>query len=208
MLNKSIIMRQFGLVPYEDILSKMHVFTQNRSLNTFDEVWFVEHPCVFTKGQSCKDEYISCGDIPVIQSDRGGKITYHGPGQQIMYVMLDLKRIKINVRELVTILENIVMKTLLYFKIKSHLLQNAPGVYVNNNKICSLGLRVHRGCSFHGLALNVNMDLEPFSRIKPCGYSNLKMTQVNVLNPKISLNDIQSVLIRFFCEKLDVVLNV
>ncbi|HIE4543469.1 TPA: lipoyl(octanoyl) transferase LipB [Providencia rettgeri] len=181
----------------------MHQFTEERTENTCDEVWLVEHPRVFTQGQAGKAEHVLApGDIPVIQSDRGGQVTYHGPGQQVMYVMLNLKRNKIGVRELVTELENTVVNTLAHFNIAAYPRPDAPGVYVNGDKICSLGLRIRQGCSFHGLALNISMDLEPFNRINPCGYSELKMTQVSDLAPNVSLSDVQPVLIRQFCDTL------
>ncbi|WP_442958730.1 MULTISPECIES: lipoyl(octanoyl) transferase LipB [unclassified Providencia] len=181
----------------------MHQFTEERTENTCDEVWLVEHPRVFTQGQAGKAEHVLApGDIPVIQSDRGGQVTYHGPGQQVMYVMLNLKRNKIGVRELVTALENTVVNTLAHFNIAAYPRPDAPGVYVNGDKICSLGLRIRQGCSFHGLALNISMDLEPFNRINPCGYSELKMTQVSDLAPNVPLSDVQPVLIRQFCDTL------
>ncbi|HFF1656074.1 MULTISPECIES: lipoyl(octanoyl) transferase LipB [Providencia] len=181
----------------------MHQFTECRTAKTLDEIWLVEHPRVFTQGQAGKAEHVLApGDIPVIQSDRGGQVTYHGPGQQVMYVMLDLKRNKIGVRELVTALENTVVNTLAHFNIEAYPRPDAPGVYVNGEKICSLGLRIRQGCSFHGLALNIDMDLEPFNRINPCGYSELKMTQVCDLAPKVSLSDVQPVLISQFCDTL------
>lgn len=203
MSERSIIIRQLGLAPYQIISDAMHQFTERRTPETCDEIWLVEHPRVFTQGQAGKAEHVLApGDIPVIQSDRGGQVTYHGPGQQVMYVMLDLKRNKLGVRELVTALENTVVNTLANFHIDAYPRPDAPGVYVNGDKICSLGLRIRKGCSFHGLALNIDMDLEPFNRINPCGYSELKMTQVSDLAPKVSLSDVQPVLIRQFCDTL------
>ncbi|ENR5392079.1 TPA: lipoyl(octanoyl) transferase LipB [Providencia rettgeri] len=200
---RAIIVRQLGLAPYRQVSDAMHQFTEHRMPETCDEIWLVEHPRVFTQGQAGKAEHVLApGDIPVIQSDRGGQVTYHGPGQQVMYVMLDLKRNKIGVRELVTALENTVVNTLAHFNIAAYPRPDAPGVYVNGDKICSLGLRIRQGCSFHGLALNIDMDLEPFNRINPCGYSELKMTQVSDLAPKVSLSDVQPVLIRQFCDTL------
>ncbi|MBQ0366374.1 lipoyl(octanoyl) transferase LipB [Providencia rettgeri] len=200
---RTIIIRQLGITPYQQVSDAMHQFTGCRTPETCDEIWLVEHPRVFTQGQAGKAEHVLApGDIPVIQSDRGGQVTYHGPGQQIMYVMLDLKRNKIGVRELVTALENTVVNTLAHFNIAAYPRPDAPGVYVNGDKICSLGLRIRQGCSFHGLALNIDMDLEPFNRINPCGYSELKMTQVSDLAPKVSLSDVQPVLIRQFCDTL------
>lgn len=138
----------------------------------------------------------------VIQSDRGGQVTYHGPGQQVMYVMVDLKRAKIGVRQLVTAIENTVIETLAHFNIDSHARPDAPGVYVEQQKICSLGLRIRRGCSFHGLALNIAMDLEPFQRINPCGYAGMQMTQVSALQPGVTVADVQPVLVREFTRQL------
>ncbi|EBU4540148.1 lipoyl(octanoyl) transferase LipB, partial [Salmonella enterica] len=144
-----------------------------------DEIWLVEHYPVFTQGQAGKAEHILMpGDIPVVQSDRGGQVTYHGPGQQVMYVLLNLKRRKLGVRDLVTLLEQTVVNTLAEIGIEAHPRADAPGVYVGEKKICSLGLRIRRGCSFHGLALNVNMDLSPFLRINPCGYAGMEMAKI------------------------------
>ena len=199
MSDRCITIRQLGLAPYQTVSDAMHQFTEERTQNTCDEIWLVEHPRVFTQGQAGKAEHVLApGDIPVVQSDRGGQVTYHGPGQQVMYVMLDLKRNKIGVRELVSALENTVVNTLAHFNIAAYPRPDA----VNGDKICSLGLRIRQGCSFHGLALNIDMDLEPFNRINPCGYSELKMTQVSDLAPKVSVSDVQPVLIRQFCDTL------
>ncbi|HGS6421611.1 TPA: lipoyl(octanoyl) transferase LipB, partial [Klebsiella variicola subsp. variicola] len=139
------------------------------------------------QGQAGKAEHVLVpGDIPVIQSDRGGQVTYHGPGQQVMYVLLDLKRRKLGVRELVTLLEQTVVNTLAEYSIESHPRADAPGVYVGERKICSLGLRIRKGCSFHGLALNIAMDLTPFLRINPCGYAGMEMTQMRQWQPAAS----------------------
>lgn len=181
----------------------MHNFTEFRTDTTPDEIWLVEHQHVFTQGQAGKAEHVLMpGDIPVIQSDRGGQVTYHGPGQQVMYVMVDLKRAKIGVRQLVTAIENTVIETLAHFNIDSHARPDAPGVYVEQQKICSLGLRIRRGCSFHGLALNIAMDLEPFQRINPCGYAGMQMTQVSALQPGVTVADVQPVLVREFTRQL------
>jgi len=174
-----ILVRHLGLQPYEPVSQAMHDFTDSRDDNTPDEIWLVEHQPVFTQGQAGKAEHVLVpGDIPVIQSDRGGQVTYHGPGQQVMYVLLNLKRRKLGVRELVTLLEQTVVDTLAEYGIDAHPRADAPGVYVGEMKICSLGLRIRKGCSFHGLALNVNMDLSPFLRINPCGYAGMEMTQM------------------------------
>ncbi len=179
MYQDKILVRHLGLQPYEPVSQAMHDFTDSRDDSTPDEIWLVEHLPVFTQGQAGKAEHLlMTGDIPVIQSDRGGQVTYHGPGQQVMYVLLNLKRRKLGVRELVTLLEQTVVNTLAEYGIDAHPRADAPGVYVGEMKICSLGLRIRKGCSFHGLALNINMDLAPFQRINPCGYAGMEMTQV------------------------------
>lgn len=180
MYQDKILVRHLGLQPYEPVSQAMHDFTDSRDENTPDEIWLVEHLPVFTQGQAGKAEHVLVpGDIPVIQSDRGGQVTYHGPGQQVMYVLLNLKRRKLGVRELVTLLEQTVVDTLAEYGIDAHPRADAPGVYVGEMKICSLGLRIRKGCSFHGLALNINMDLSPFLRINPCGYAGMEMTQMH-----------------------------
>ncbi|WP_320722813.1 lipoyl(octanoyl) transferase LipB [Enterobacter sp. 262D3] len=179
MYQDKILVRHLGLQPYEPVSQAMHDFTDSRDDSTPDEIWLVEHLPVFTQGQAGKAEHLlMTGDIPVIQSDRGGQVTYHGPGQQVMYVLLNLKRRKLGVRELVTLLEQTVVNTLAEYGIDAHPRADAPGVYVGEMKICSLGLRIRKGCSFHGLALNINMDLAPFQRINPCGYAGMGMTQM------------------------------
>ncbi|WP_139299110.1 lipoyl(octanoyl) transferase LipB [Vibrio vulnificus] len=160
----------------------MHEFTDTRNEETPDEVWLVEHNPVFTQGQAGKAEHLlNTGDIPVVQSDRGGQVTYHGPGQLVAYFLINLRRKKLGVRDLVTTIENLVINTLKAYNIDSAARPDAPGVYVDGRKICSLGLRIRKGCSFHGLALNVNMDLSPFLRINPCGYQGMEMVQVSEL---------------------------
>ncbi|WP_145564158.1 lipoyl(octanoyl) transferase LipB [Yersinia aldovae] len=199
----TIILRQLGLQPYAPVSQAMHNFTEFRTDATPDEIWLVEHQHVFTQGQAGKAEHILMpGDIPVIQSDRGGQVTYHGPGQQVMYIMIDLKRAKLGVRQLVTAIENTVIQTLAHFGIDSQARPDAPGVYVGQQKICSLGLRIRRGCSFHGLALNIDMDLEPFQRINPCGYAGMQMTQVSTLVAGTTVTDVQPILAREFTRQL------
>lgn len=197
MSQDTILIRQLGRQPYEPVSQAMHDFTDTRDETTADELWLVEHDPVFTQGQAGKAEHVLVpGDIPVIQSDRGGQVTYHGPGQQVMYVLLNLRRRKLGVRDLVTVLEQTVVNTLAEVGIEAYPRADAPGVYVDGRKICSLGLRIRKGCSFHGLALNVDMDLSPFLRINPCGYAGLEMTQVKTLREEISLKDIQPLLIK------------
>ena len=204
MSQDTIQIRQLGLQPYEPVSRAMHEFTDTRDETTLDEIWLVEHERVFTQGQAGKAEHVLVpGDIPVIQSDRGGQVTYHGPGQQVMYVLINLKRRKLGVRELVTILEQTVVNTLAELNIDAYPRADAPGVYVDGRKICSLGLRIRKGCSFHGLALNIDMDLSPFLRINPCGYAGLEMTQVSSLRSGVSLSDVQPLLIDKFIELLN-----
>ena len=177
----------------------MHHYTDQRDSLSRDEIWLVEHPPVFTQGQAGKAEHLLMpGDIPVVQSDRGGQVTYHGPGQQVMYVLIDIKRRKLGVRQLVTALEETVIDTLAGFGVSARARPDAPGVYVGEQKICSLGLRIRKGCSFHGLALNVAMDLAPFSRINPCGYAGMSMTQLQQFQPDVRLDQVQAPLISAF----------
>ncbi|WP_421506909.1 lipoyl(octanoyl) transferase LipB [Erwinia rhapontici] len=189
--------------PWAPVSLAMHQFTDQRDDNTPDEIWLVEHPPVFTQGQAGKSEHLLMpGDIPVMQSDRGGQVTYHGPGQQIMYVMVNLKRRKTGVRQLVTALEQTVIDTLAHFSVTANARPDAPGVYVNGKKICSLGLRIRNGCSFHGLALNIDMDLTPFLRINPCGYAGMEMTQLAALTASVTPDDIPPLLIKNFAIQL------
>ena len=172
-----VIVRQLGKRAYEPVWQAMQTFTDQRTNDDADEIWLVEHEPVFTQGQAGKAEHILMpGNIPVVQVDRGGQVTYHGPGQLVIYLMLNVRRRKMGVRELVNAMENAVIATLADSNIMANARPDAPGVYVNGQKICSLGLRIRKGCSFHGLALNVNMDLSPFERINPCGYQGMAMT--------------------------------
>ena len=197
MYQDKILVRHLGLQPYEPVSQAMHDFTDSRDDTTPDEIWLVEHLPVFTQGQAGKAEHLlMTGDIPVIQSDRGGQVTYHGPGQQVMYVLLNLKRRKLGVRELVTLLEQTVVNTLAEYGIDAHPRADAPGVYVGEMKICSLGLRIRKGCSFHGLALNINMDLTPFQRINPCGYAGMEMTQMRQWVATATPDNIRPVLLK------------
>lgn len=189
---------------YQTSWQAMTDFTNQRTPETVDQLWLVQHPPVFTQGQAGKAEHLLFpGDIPVVQTDRGGQVTYHGPGQLVAYPLLDLRRLKIGVRELVTAIEQTIVATLAHYGIDSAAKPDAPGVYVNGDKIASLGLRVRRGCSFHGLALNVAMDLAPFGRINPCGYQGLAMTQMQDLLPHPPLlEDVQTQLVAEFARKL------
>lgn len=171
--------RELGLVDYRRAWQAMQRFTDTRGREAADQVWLVQHPPVFTQGQSGKAEHLLLpGDIPVVQVDRGGQVTYHGPGQLVAYLLLDVRRKGCGVRDLVTRIENSLIELLASYGVTAAAKADAPGVYVDGAKIASLGLRIRNGCSFHGLALNVDMDLEPFRRINPCGYAGLKMTQL------------------------------
>lgn len=177
-----LIVRHLGVVDYLPTLEAMRTLTAERDDATPDEIWLLQHPQVFTQGQAGKPEHLLApGDIPVIQVERGGQVTYHGPGQLVAYLMLDLRRLDLGVRELVSVMEQTLVDVLASYGVEAAPKADAPGVYVNGDKIASLGLRVRRGCSFHGLALNVDMDMTPFQRINPCGYAGLKMTQLKDL---------------------------
>lgn len=177
-----LVVRHLGLVDYLPTLEAMRRLTAERDQLRADEIWLLQHPRVFTQGQAGKPEHLLApGDIPVIQVERGGQVTYHGPGQLVAYLMLDLRRLGLGVRELVTAMEQSLVDVLAAYAVEAAPKADAPGVYVNGDKIASLGLRVRRGCSFHGLALNVDMDMSPFWRINPCGYAGLKMVQLRDL---------------------------
>ncbi|MDX1454905.1 MAG: lipoyl(octanoyl) transferase LipB [Gammaproteobacteria bacterium] len=182
-MSKSIpepVIRDLGQVDFESTWQDMQDFTQSRDDDTPDEIWFLEHDPIFTLGMNGKREHVLApGDIPLLDIDRGGQVTYHGPGQLVVYPLVNLRRQKLGVRDLVDAMERSVVDCLADFDIKAAPKPDAPGVYTEDGaKIASLGIRVRRGCSYHGLAFNVNMDLEPFDRINPCGYEGLQMTQV------------------------------
>lgn len=187
------IIRELNKQPYWNTWQRMRALTDARTPATEDEIWLLEHPPVFTQGQSGKPEHLlNPNGIPVIQTDRGGQITYHGPGQLVGYCMIDLKRLGIGIRQLVRRLEGAVIDLLAEYDISAHGRPDAPGVYVEDAKICSLGLRVRRGATYHGIALNANMDLTPFSYINPCGFQGLQMTDIAAFVPGIALSEIQS----------------
>ncbi len=184
--------RQLGRQPYEPVWRAMQRFTDARDEATRDELWVVEHDPVFTLGQAGKDEHVLApGEIPVVHVDRGGQVTYHGPGQIVVYPLLDLRRLGIGVREYVCRIEQAIIDTLLEWNIVAVRREGAPGVYVGDAKIAALGIRVRRGCTFHGLAFNVDMDLEPFQRINPCGYQGLQVTSVLNLGGPSGLAPVQ-----------------
>ena len=185
--------RDLGLLPYEPVLEAMRRFTDQRGPGTADEVWLVEHPAVFTQGQAGKAEHLLVpGDIPVVQTDRGGQVTYHGPGQLVAYLLLDVRRLGFGVRDLVSRIERCLIELLASYNVEAAAKADAPGVYVDGAKIASLGLRIRNGCSFHGLALNVDMDLAPFRRINPCGYAGLAMTQLRDQAGSIELSEVRA----------------
>lgn len=196
-----LLVRHLGRRPYQPVWDAMKAFTDSRTSETPDEFWVVEHDPVYTQGQAGKAEHLLApGDIPVVQSDRGGQVTYHGPGQLVLYVLVDVRRSKLSVRELVTCLETAIINTLARSNIQAYAKADAPGVYVKNDlgieaKLASLGLRIRKGCSFHGLALNINMDMTPFLRINPCGYAGMAMTQTSALGGPQSVAEAQSILV-------------
>ncbi len=180
--SRAAVVRDLGRQAYEPVWRAMQRFTDARGEDTPDELWLVEHDPVFTLGQAGRREHVLApGDIPVLQVDRGGQVTYHGPGQLVVYPLLDLRRLKLGVREYVQRIEQAVIDTLAAWDIVAARREAAPGVYVDGAKVAALGIRVRRGCTFHGLAFNVAMDLEPFRRINPCGFQGLQVTSVQDL---------------------------
>ena len=188
--------RDLGRVAYEPVWRAMQGFTDARNADTPDELWLVEHDPVFTLGQAGKPEHVLMpGDIPVLKVDRGGQVTYHSPGQIVAYPLLDLKRLKVGVREYVCKIEQALIDTLDHWNIHAERRDGAPGVYVNGAKVAALGIRVRRGCTFHGLAFNIAMDLSPFHRINPCGYAGLQVTSMLDLGGPSSLDAVKPVLL-------------
>ena len=200
---QSIAVRDLGRQDYVPLWHAMRRFTDTRTATTADEIWFTEHPPVFTMGiNASEDHLLAPGDIPVVQIDRGGQVTFHGPGQLMIYPLLDLRRRNLGVRTLVTALEQCVVDLAAEFDIQAVSRADAPGVYVANEKLASVGLRIRRGCSFHGMALNVDVDLEPFSRINPCGYAELEMTDLNRLGVQLDLQGVWPRLLPHFLRHL------
>ena len=184
--------RYLGLVAYEPTWRAMQAFTQSRGPRTADELWLLEHPPVFTLGLAGRSEHVLApGDIPVIRTDRGGQVTYHGPGQAVAYVLADLRRMEIGVKRLVDRLEGAAIAVLDGYGLRGERRPGRPGVYVNERKVAAIGLRVARGCSYHGLALNAHLDLEPFSRIDPCGYAGLESTSLALLGVRDSIDGVE-----------------
>ncbi len=204
MSKQTIIIKHLGLRDYEPVWREMQKFTDERGIETADELWLVEHPPVFTQGLAGKAEHVlAAGDIPVIQVDRGGQVTYHGPGQIVAYPMINLRRHGIGVKSLVYGIEQAIIDTVAQYDVTAKRKDNAPGVYVAGAKIASLGLRIRKACSFHGLAFNIDMDLEPFQRINPCGFSGLEVIQLADLANDVKISIVEQQLIKAFCEQLN-----
>jgi len=194
---ESVLVRSLGLVEYDPTWLAMKDFTAQRTATTRDEIWLVQHPPVYTQGQAGKPEHLlHSTDIPVVKIDRGGQITYHGPGQIVAYLLLDLRRWKINVRELVRLMEQAVIDLIGEFGVAARGREDAPGVYVRDAKIAALGLKIRNGCCYHGLSFNVDMDLTPFANINPCGHAGLRVTQACELGITVSINELQAQLVQ------------
>ena len=203
-VTQPLIVKHLGRQDYEPVWREMQKFTDQRDENTIDELWLVEHPPVFTQGLAGKAEHVlAAGDIPVIQVDRGGQVTYHGPGQIVAYPMINLRRHGIGVKSLVNGIEQAIINTVALYDILAERKADAPGVYVKGAKIASLGLRIRKACSFHGLAFNIDMDLEPFQRINPCGFSGLEVIQLSDLAKNVEIHQVEQQLIAAFCQQLN-----
>ena len=202
-LSPTIRIRSLGLQDYEPLWRAMQRFTDTRTPETADEVWFTEHPPVFTLGLNANREHLlETGDIPVVQIDRGGQVTYHGPGMLMVYPLIDLKRLDLGVRDLVTALEQSVVDLAAGYGIEARAKPDAPGVYAADTKFASVGLRIRRGASYHGMALNIRVDLEPFLRINPCGYAGLQMTDLATLGGDSDLDTVRDKLLPHFLQHL------
>ena len=200
----NLLVKRLGRVEYEPTWQAMQSFTASRQPETPDELWIVEHPPVYTLGQAGKPEHVLQDiGIPIVKIDRGGQVTYHGPGQVVIYLLLDLNRLKIKVRELVTAIEQAVIDFLAVYGVTADRLAGAPGVYVGEAKIAALGLKIKNGCSYHGLSLNVDMDLSPFAAINPCGYAGLQVIQTKDLNIPLTAAQAGEQLSQYFLQQLD-----
>lgn len=204
MPQKPLIIRQLGRRDYLPTWQAMRDFTDRRDEDTVSEIWVVEHPPVFTQGQAGKAEHVlGAGDIPVVQTDRGGQVTYHGPGQLVIYLLISLREAGVGIRGLVTIMESAIIGLLAGYGIEAQARADAPGVYIEGRKVASLGLRVRRGCTYHGLALNVSNDLEPFQRINPCGHAGLEITSTRQLGIQDDETALSEKLVKLLCSELD-----
>lgn len=202
-MSDSIIVRKLGRLNYESTWRAMQTFTSHRQPETPDEIWTLEHFPIYTLGQNSKPEHIlNLGNIPVIQTDRGGQITYHGPGQLIIYPLINLNQKKLNVRQIVTLLEQAVIAVLALYHIDAEAKREAPGVYVQGKKIASIGLRIRKGCSYHGVAININMDLSPFLGINPCGFANLPMAQFVDFVPNFTMKSLTAQFVDWIISQL------
>ncbi|WP_428828354.1 lipoyl(octanoyl) transferase LipB [Azonexus sp. IMCC34842] len=199
-----MLVKRLGRVDYAPTFQAMQDFTASRQPNTADELWIVEHPPVYTLGQAGKPEHILRDiGIPIVKIDRGGQVTYHGPGQVVIYLLLDLPRLKIKVRELVTAIEQAVIDLLAAHGVSAERRAGAPGVYVGEAKVAALGLRIRNGCSYHGVSLNVDMDLSPFTAINPCGYAGLEVVQTKDLNIPLTVREAGEQLSQHLLQQLD-----
>ncbi|HAT2147846.1 lipoyl(octanoyl) transferase LipB [Legionella pneumophila] len=194
-----MIIHNLGIKDYTEIWEQMKAFTAVRDSNSYDELWLLEHHPVYTQGQAGKPEHVlNPNSIKIVQSDRGGQVTYHGPGQLVAYVLMDIRRRNLGIRTLVAKLEEILISVLEYYRIPANIRSGAPGVYVGEKKIASIGLRVKNGCTYHGIALNVNMDLSPFLGINPCGFAKMEMTQMSHFHPNIQLEEVSQHFVQYF----------
>ncbi len=204
-MSYNVVVRKLGVRAYSSVLNQMQQFNAERTENTTDEIWLLQHPAVFTLGTNSKPEHLlNPESIPVVQSDRGGQVTYHAPGQLIVYVLLDIKRRKTGVRKLVSALEETVIQFLAEQGIKAQANPKAPGVYVNHEKIAALGLRIKQGGCYHGLSLNVDIELADFDRINPCGYPDMKVTSLKQLGLKINMQETGELILKALCQQLDI----
>jgi len=198
---RDVLVKDLGRTQYCEVFDQMRAFTNERNQTTPDEIWLTEHEPVFTQGQAGKAEHLLApGTIPVVQTDRGGQVTYHGPGQIVAYLLFDIRRLGINVRGLVSGIENSIISLLSHYKVTGQARADAPGVYVAGAKVAALGLRVRRGCSYHGLSLNVQMDLAPFAMINPCGLSDVTVTQLADLGGPSSTSQVKPLLLETLAE--------
>jgi lipoyl(octanoyl) transferase len=201
-VNNTLVVRHLGVQPYLTCWQQMKQYTDQRDSDAVDELWLVQHPPVFTLGQAGKEEHIlDAGDIEVVRSDRGGQVTYHGPGQLVGYLLMDIKRRGLGIRRLVTDIEDLLVDVLVELGITATSDSAAHGVYVSGSKIAALGLRVRKGCTYHGFSLNVDVNLSPFSRINPCGYPGLAVVDISGLVGSVTMADVESLVIKQFADK-------